>query len=349
MRASGNVFPGACTLALLMSGFAAALEPALGPCIPPARDPAALSRDGIRAVVLDDSELDFALLEELKKLSVNTVVTGSRPNRMIAKHLDGAGLFYIAYISSEDAVRLETDPESLEEISLVARLDSFAGFHYLDESALEGYTTIAAQQTTYTTLKKLFPDKLVLYPLRLDLIGPDETYLDRYFDPRFTDLVTPYFYPVGATPLGTFRSDDDWEAILRALLVPVRERLLAGQGVLPVLQAFEDTGFAVEEEFPRRQMEIYERVWPRNRNAAAFAWGGGSEADLLVGMAHVQTLREGFRSLFTRLRGGKEERCRPVRPETVFRHTQQTLPGPSRGAQRRLRLAFTSFAAGDAP
>lgn len=349
MVASGKVLHGAWALALLMSGLAAAREPGPGTCSAPARDRAELSREGIRAVVLDDSEIDLAPLQELKHLGVNTVVTGSRPTTTIAKLLDGAGLFYIAYISSEDAGRLETDRESLEEVSLIASQGSFTGFHYLDESAPEGYTTIAAQRKTYTILKRLFPDKLALYPLRLDLIEAEENYLTRYFDPQFTDLVTPYFYPVGTTPLGTFHSGDDWSATLLALLLPVRDRLLRGQGVLPVLQAFEHVGFALDEEFPQRQLEIYERLWPQNRNAAAFAWGAGSETDLLVGMAHVPPLRDGFRSLFTRLSEGKEERCRQLPPENVFRQTRQASRPLSRWSETKLRAAFTSAAATDAP
>ena len=50
---------------------------------------------------------------------------------------------------------------------------------------------------------------VLVYPTRLDPIVWSPDFLDRFFRPEFTDLVTPYFYPVGTTVIGEARETDD--------------------------------------------------------------------------------------------------------------------------------------------
>ena len=178
------------------------------------------------------------------------------------------------------------------------------GFQYFDEDVPEGYASPATQERAYTILKELFPAALVLYATRLDPIATDPTYLDLYFRPEYTDLVTPYFYPVGTTALGTQEEGDAWEARLRSLLTPVRARTPEGKDVLPVLQGFEQTGYPVGASFPLRQLGVYREFWPESRNVAAF-WWGGPFAGPLFGLSDRPVLRNAFRRLF----GGA-----PVRP-----------------------------------
>ena len=214
--------------------------------------------------------------------------------------------------------RLDSDEDYFAQISAIAAVPSFAGFHYLDDGVEEGFTAPQIQGRAYAALKRLFPGKLVLYPLRLDLAS-DPSWLDDYFRPEFTDLVVPYFYPVGRTPLGVYSYGDDWDAVLSSLLAGLRDRMPPRKGVLPVLQGFQQEGFAVQEEgFPRRQMDAYAALWPGVRNVAAFAWFDVfANAIPLSGMARSPALQSGFRRLFESLAGDdapdpeRDERKRP--------------------------------------
>lgn len=225
---------------------------------------------------------------------------------------------YLAFLSSRDVDRLDSDEDYFAEISGIAAVPSFAGFHYLDDGVEEGFTAPETQRRAYAALKRLFPGKLVLHPLRLDLAS-DPSYLDDYFRPEFTDLVVPYFYPVGRTLLGVYSYGDDWDTVLSSLLAGLRDRMPPRKGVLPVLQGFQQEGFAVQEEgFPRRQMDAYAALWPGVRNVAAFAWFDVfAKAIPLSGMARSPALQSGFRRLFESLAGDdapdpeRDERKRP--------------------------------------
>ena len=135
-----------------------------------------------------------------------------------------AGLAYLAFLT--DDRDLARDPARVAQIRAESDL---AGFHFLDTGAVEGFTTPDAQQRAYETLKSLFPGKLVLYPTRLDPIAWESGYLDGYFRPEFTDLVTPYFYPVGTTILGQAREEDAWDERLAGLLLALAPRIPGGR------------------------------------------------------------------------------------------------------------------------
>ena len=275
--------------------LAAALAVWLAPAGAAAEEPA-----NLRAIVVaqgDDDDVE--LLRQIRALGFNAIVGNGPAKLSTALAARDAGLSYLAFISSGDAARLETDAESLGRMLEIAGVGSFAGFHYLDDAAEEGYTSPAAQARVYSTMKRLFPGKLVLHALRADLVASDTRYLDDNFHPENTDLVVPYFYPVGSTMLGSYGCDENWEATLFGLLARVRERMAPGKGILPVLQGFEQSGFSVDEDFPRRQLDVYTALWPENGNVASFAWFTTSDA--LTGMAASSTLQGGFRRLLETL------------------------------------------------
>ena len=193
------------------------------------------------------------------------------------------------------------DPVRIAEARSERRL---AGFYYWDSGVLEGFTSPGAQQRAYSTLKSLFPDKLVLYPTRLDPIAWETGFLDDYFRPEFTDLVTPYFYPVGSTILGPAQENDAWEDRLAGLLSDVARRVPEGKGVLPVLQGFQQDGYPLSARFPLRQMSVYRRFWPDLPNAAVDAWRFAQPQPPLVELADLPTLQRGVCGLFADLRTG---------------------------------------------
>ncbi len=79
-----------------------------------------------------------------------------------------SGLAYLAFLTTEEIPGLAGDPARVAEARSEQNL---AGFYYWDAGiSQEGFTTPEAQQLVYATLKGLFPDKLVLYPTRLDPI-----------------------------------------------------------------------------------------------------------------------------------------------------------------------------------
>ena len=266
---------------------------------PPAAEASAVFDPGhIRAVQLyeKEEESDPTVLFAVRRLGANTVVTHSSPDQATARAVAAARLFYIAWMSTEDVARAATDADYADRLRAV---QSLSGVYFEDDSAPEGYASPQTQESAYEALRSLFPGVLVLHPTRLDPIASDPTYLDLYFRPQFTDLVTPYFYPVGTTVIGTFTENDPWEALLESLLRAMARRMPPGKGVLPVLQGFEQVGFPLHRRFPERQSEVYARVWPANENAAVFAWG--SPMPPLIGLGYRPNLRRGVCDLFAGL------------------------------------------------
>lgn len=233
-------------------------------------DPSAL-----RAVALFEGEADPAVARSIAALGANAVASLNPPDAAAGASLAAAGLGYVARIAVRDVERLPVDPDAVRRLRAVPAL---VGLEYFDDSVTEGYAAPETQQRAYGILRSLFPDLLVLYATRLDPIATDPTYLDDYFRPQFTDLVVPYFYPVGDTILGPEQETDAWEDRLRALLAPVAARTPATQGIFPVLQAFEQAGYPLSGGFLRRQVGIYAELWPANSNAILFAWSAGDSS-----------------------------------------------------------------------
>ncbi|HTR01669.1 MAG TPA: hypothetical protein VMN82_00615 [Thermoanaerobaculia bacterium] len=263
----------------------------------------------LHVVVLTVGETDPAVLSAVRALGADTVVTFARPSAAASAAAAAAGLRYVPFLSMADVDALVADPEKLAALQAIPGI---GGFNYHDEAVVEGYTPAEEQERAYGILKGLFPEAVVLYATRLDLVGLDAGYLDGYFRPDATDLVAPYFYPVGTTMLGVFGEGDEWEAVLTALLAPLAARTPAGKKVLPVLQAFAQQGYPVGPGFPDRQLEVYRRYWPDVDDLAAFWWGvpGGG---LLTGLSGVPGLRSGIQRLFLGLPPKPEPRLVPAR------------------------------------
>ena len=272
--------------------------------------PAAALLFAVRAVVLTVGEEDPGVLEGVRALGADTVVTFARPSAAAAAAASAAGLQYVPFLSVRDVDRLVTDPEALAALKAIPGI---AGFHYRDEDVVEGYTPADEQRRAYTILKALFPAAPVLYAVRLDPVATDPAYLDGYFHPEFADVVAPYFYPVGTTLLGDYQENDAWPERLASLLMPLAARMPAGKTVLPVLQAFEQTGFPVGPDFGERQLEVYRAVWPDAAGIAAFWWGGGT-AEPLTGLSDRPALASGFTRIFLGLAPKPLPRVVPERP-----------------------------------
>jgi hypothetical protein len=269
---------------------------------------------GIRCLVLQRSDLDPAVWWAMAALGANLVVTAGPPSPETDRAAGMAGLAYLAFLTTDEIPSFAGDPARIAE----ARSEhNLAGFYYWDAGiSQEGFTTPEAQQLAYTTLKGLFPDKLVLYPTRLDPIVWSPGFLDQYFRPAFTDLVTPYYYPVGTTFIGEAREEDAWRDRLATLLAALASRVPAGKRILPVLQGYEQPGYPVSARFPAAQMTIYRQFWPDLDDAAVEAWElPGSEP--LVELADLPTLQKGFCGLFADLEG-PNARCR-MRPTLGWR------------------------------
>ncbi len=243
-------------------------------------------------------------------LGANVVATLAAPDSETDRVAAAAGLGYLAFLTTDEIESLARDPTRVVE----ARAESnLAGFYFWDAGAVEGFTTPQAQQRAYQTLKSLFPGKLVLYPTRLDPIAWESDFLDRHFRPEFTDLVTPYFYPVGTTILGEAREEDAWGERLADLLSALAPRIPPGKGVLPVLQGFERIGYPVGARFVPGQMAVYRRFWPDLSNAAVFAWKFAVPgAEPLIEMAKRPLLQQGACELFAALAAGPSH-CRSMR------------------------------------
>jgi hypothetical protein len=269
---------------------------------------------GIRCLVLERDDLDLATWRAMGALGANLVATAVPPGPEIDQTAGTAGLAYLAFLTTDEIQSFIGDPARVAE----ARAEhNLAGFYYWDANVTpEGFTTPEAQQLAYTSLKGLFPDKLVLYPTRLDPILWSSDFLDRYFRPAFTDLVTPYFYPVGTTFIGEAREEDEWRERLAPLLAALAPRIPAGKGILPVLQGYEQPGYPVSAQFPGAQLIVYRQFWPALADAAVEAWElPGTEP--LVELADLPTLQKGVCGLFAALEG-PNARCR-LRPTLAWR------------------------------
>jgi hypothetical protein len=250
-------------------------------------------------VVFERDEQDPAAWRAIRDLGANVVATLRPPSRELDVLASAAGLTYLAYLTTQEIDVFALDAARIAE----ARAErSLAGFYYLESSVLEGFTTPEAQQRAYSTLKQLFPDKLVLYPTRLDPIAWSPDFLDRYFRPEFTDLVTPYFYPVGTTILGEARESDAWPQRLGELVSALAFRIPPAKDLLPVLQGFEQVGYPVSPHFLSRQLAVYRASRPDDSNAAVFAWKfSPAETGPLIEIAGRPDLQEGVCNLFTAL------------------------------------------------
>jgi hypothetical protein len=261
---------------------------------------------GLRCLVLERRDLDPATWRAMGALGANLVATAGPPGAESDQAAGAAGLDYLAFFTSDEIQTFVNDPERVAEARAERNL---SGFYYWDANVAEGFTTPEVQQRAYTALKGLFPDKLVLYPTRLDPIAWSPDFLDRYFRPEFTDLVTPYFYPVGTTVIGEAREQDDWPGRLAALLAALAPRIPAGKGILPVLQGYEQQGYPVGARFPAAQLIVYRQIWPQLEDAAFDGWELPSTAPPLVELANLPTLQKGVCSLFAVL-AGPRSRCR---------------------------------------
>jgi hypothetical protein len=262
----------------------------------------------MRVVVLSSGEQDPDTLAGLRNLGADTVVTFARPSAAAAEAAARAGLSYVPFLSVADVDRLLLDESA---VAALRAMPNLAGFHFFDETVVEGYTAPEEQQRAYGILKALFPDRLVYFATRLDPVGTDPEYLDHTYRPQFTDVVAPYFYPVGTTILGDARDEDPWEDRLAALLAPVAARTPPGKLVLPVLQAFEQDGFPVGSRFAQRQRDVYARFWPEAADLAAFAWDAGPGP--LHGLLERPQLRREFARLFLGLTPAPETRAVAIR------------------------------------
>jgi hypothetical protein len=249
--------------------LAALLAP--GPVLPfqIPRQPVAIPPSGLRVMVLERDDQDPVAWRAIRDLGANVVATLRPPSAETDGLASAAGLTYLAFLTTDEIHLLARDPSRIAE----ARAErALAGFYYWDGRVTEGFTTPEAQEQAYSTLKMLFPGKLVLYPTRLDPIAWNPDFLDRYFRAEFTDLVTPYFYPVGTTMLGEAHEEDAWSERLGGLLSALAPRIPAGKGLLPVLQGFEQQGYPIGPDFLSEQLAVYRRVSPNLSNAAVFAW-----------------------------------------------------------------------------
>lgn len=254
---------------------------------------------GLRVVVLDTHIPDLSDWMTIARLGANLVATAGPPSAEADRVATAAGLSYLAFLTTDQIDALTRDPARILE----ARGEqSLAGFYYEDAAVAEGFTAPAVQQRAYFALKDFFPDKLVLFPTRLDPIAWEPDFLERYFRPEFTDLVTPYFYPVGTTVLGAAQEDDAWRQRLSGLLSALAARVTVGKGLLPVLQGFEQENYPVGAGFLSEQMAVYRSFWPDLANAAVFSWRiGPSESGVLIPLAERPQLQQGVCSLFAEL------------------------------------------------
>jgi hypothetical protein len=262
---------------------------------------------GIRCLVLEKPNLDPAVWRAMGALGANLVAMAGPPGPEADEAAGAGGLAYLAFLTTYEIESFAADPARVAEAKAEHNL---AGFYYWDASVVpEGFTSPEAQQRAYMTLKGLFPDKLVLHPTRLDPIVWSPDFLDRYFRPAFTDLVTPYFYPVGTTFIGEAREEDEWRERLATLLAALAPRVPAGKGILPVLQGYEQQGYPVSARFPAAQLLVYRQFWPDLPSAAVEAWEFFPGSEPLVDLAHLPTLQRGVCGLFAGL-AGPQARCR---------------------------------------
>ena len=250
--------------------------------------------DSLRVVIVLAGESDPTVARGVAALGGNTIATMTAPNLATALAARSSGLGYLPRMTMREADRLPSDAALVEALRSMPGL---IGFQYLDDSVLEGYASPTTQARAYGILKALFPDRLVVYATRLDPVASDPEYLSKFFRPEFTDVVAPYFYPVGTTVHGPQQQTDPWEERLRSLLGPVAAATPTGKPVLPVLQAFEQIGYPIGGGLLPRQARVYAEFWPHNRNLAAF-WWGGPLGEPLVGVSEIPLLARGLGKLF---------------------------------------------------
>ena len=291
-------------IAVALAAFLGAtqIQPVASPREPVVRPPA-----GLRVLDLERNEPDPAAWEAMRDRGANVVAILRPPSAEIDGLAGSAGLRYLAFLTTAEIAAL---PDDASRISEIRAEQALAGFFYWDSDVLEGFTSPEAQAQAYSTLKLLFPDKVVLYPTRLDPIAWSPDFLERYFRPEFTDLVTPYFYPVGTTILGEAREADDWRSRLDGLLAALASRVPRGKGLLPVLQGFEQQGYPISSYFLAEQFTSYRRFWPDVPNAAVFAWELSSpDSAPLLEIAGRPDLERGMCNLFRGL--SPRSACRP--------------------------------------
>ncbi len=297
-------------------GAAAANLPGQGRC-GIFRPSDSLDPELLRALVVFNREREANAIPAARGLGANVVVTHSAPDAETAAMARAAGVGYIAYLSTAEIDRAWEDPAAR---SRYAAMSGIGGVYYEDADVLEGYTTAEDQSRAYRRLKELFPFALAIHPTRLDPMLFDAGYLDAIYRPEFTDVVTPYYYPVGTTFFGSFGEHDAWDGLLEPMLRELARRTPAGKPLLPVLQAFEQEGFPVDERFLPAQFEVYRRVWPDNESAAVFEWGGSPDPtpeSPLVGLAFRPALAVGTRRLFRAL--AREVACSMNSDKEVIR------------------------------
>lgn len=294
--------------------FAALLAPGPIFLIQNPRPPVVLLSSGMRVMALERDDQDAAAWRAIRNLGADVVSTLRPPSRETDELASTAGLTYLAFLTTDEIPILSRDASRIAEIRAER---SLLGFYFWDAQVTEGFTTPEAQQQAYSTLKLLFPEKLVLYPTRLDPIVWNADFLDRYFRPEFTDLVTPYFYPVGTTVLGEAREGDAWQGRLGGLLSALASRIPPSKGLLPVLQGFEQQGYPVSTHFLADQIAVYRTLWPNLSNAAVFAWKfSTAESAPLIEIAGRPDLQIGVCNLFaglSRASGCRSKRVVPWR------------------------------------
>lgn len=262
---------------------------------------------GLRVLVLERNDRDPAEWKAIRDAGANLVATLRPPSAEADALATANGLTYLAFLTTDEIPLFLGDASRVGE----ARGErSLAGFYFWDAEVTEGFTSPEAQRHAYSALKLAFPDKLVLYPTRLDPIVWSPEFLDRYFRPEYTDLVTPYFYPVGTTPIGEAHESDPWR--LDEILAMLAARVPDGKDLLPVLQGFEQNGYPVSPHFLGRQFAIFRKHWPGLANAAVYAWRFGSaEPGPLVEVAGRPDLEAGVCNLFRSL--SRTSTCRSRR------------------------------------
>jgi hypothetical protein len=275
-----------------------------------ARQPVVRAPAGLRVMVFERDVLNAAAWRAIRNLGANVVAIFGPPNAEIDALAGAAGVTYLAFLTADEIAILARAASRISEIRSERAL---AGFYYYDSQAPEGFTTPEVQRQAHSTLKLLFPDKIVLHPTRLDPIAWSPDFLDRYFRPEFTDLVAPYFYPVGPTILGEAREDGAWRERLAELLSALTPRVPAEKRVLPVLQGFEVEGYPVSSRFLADQLAVYRGHWPDVSGAVVFAWTIAEVAPF-VEIADSPELQAGACRLFSTLSRASGCRSRRVIP-----------------------------------
>jgi len=262
-----------------------------------------LDPESLRVLVVFDRERETEAIPAARGLGANAVVTHSPPDEATAALARSAGVGYIPYLSTAAIDRAWEDPAARARY---AAMTGVGGVYFEDDDVdlVEGYTSVADQARAYQRIKALFPHALAIHPTRLDPMLLDAGYLDAIYRPDLTDVVTPYYYPVGTTFFGSFGEHDAWDGLLEPMLRELARRTPAGKPLLPVLQGFEQVGFPVSADFLPAQFDVYRRIWADNESAAVFDWGDSPDPtpeSPLVGLSFRPALMSGTRRLLRSL------------------------------------------------